>query len=374
MVLDGSRGDFAEMLGLDPQSFEKHCPELGRAGCWYYVQPQHGYYRFTGFTQTQEEVEALRNAWTQALAWAANMEKTQGKRISAQLLTAKVDELVKASKLTLPVVDVSLSSVLKNSFSSPEKQQQEQLVIASKMTPPAVMDKETPIASKLTRNSQNSDGPESKLTRSSENPPEEASELTQIELSDELEELLSQMGWAGNRDLLLQACEKSEKRVLGWARYCLDPRQRNSIRNPSSLFSWAIRDGDWPPKEYLSQPPAPDSVENTVLMTSPPEPESIPGYKRQPEARETWKQALSQMELQMTRATFDTWLNGSRGIGYQEDDQTLVVQVKNSYAVEFLTHRLGPVIERTTKSMFGVNIPVQFVTPGEIEVGLSERS
>jgi hypothetical protein len=280
---------------------------------------------------------------------------------------------VNASKLTLPVVDVSLSSVLKNSFSSSEKQQQEQLVIASKMTPPAVMDKETPIASKLTRNLQNSGGPESKLTRSSENPSEEASKLTQIELSDELEELLSQMGWA-NRDLVLQACEKSEERVLGWAKYCLDPRQRNSIRNPGSLFSWAIRGKDWPPKEYLSQPPAPDPVENLVLMTRAPEPEIIPGYKRQPEARETWQQALQQMELQMTRATFDTWLNGSRGIGYQEDDQTLVVQVKNSYAVEFLTHRLGHVIERTTKSMFGTNIPVQFVTPGEIEAGLSERS
>lgn len=58
-----------------------------------------------------------------------------------------------------------------------------------------------------------------------------------------------------------------------------------------------------------------------------------------------WLAALGELELQMTRATFDTWLRDTHVIGL--DGATLIVGVKNGYAVEWLTNRLYPTIERT---------------------------
>jgi len=58
-----------------------------------------------------------------------------------------------------------------------------------------------------------------------------------------------------------------------------------------------------------------------------------------------WQQALGELELQMTRATFDTWLRNSRAMDIEEG--VLVISVKNQYAVEWLTRRLYPTIQRT---------------------------
>jgi len=59
-----------------------------------------------------------------------------------------------------------------------------------------------------------------------------------------------------------------------------------------------------------------------------------------------WQAALGELELQMTRATFDTWLRDTHCIGMENGD-TLVISVKNGYAVEWLEHRLYTVIQRT---------------------------
>jgi len=48
----------------------------------------------------------------------------------------------------------------------------------------------------------------------------------------------------------------------------------------------------------------------------------------------------------MTRATFDTWLRDTHCIGMENGD-TLVISVKNGYAVEWLENRLRTVIHRT---------------------------
>lgn len=59
-----------------------------------------------------------------------------------------------------------------------------------------------------------------------------------------------------------------------------------------------------------------------------------------------WQAALGELELQMTRATFDTWLRDTHCIG-MENGATLVIGVKNGYAVEWLENRLYTVIQRT---------------------------
>jgi hypothetical protein len=65
-----------------------------------------------------------------------------------------------------------------------------------------------------------------------------------------------------------------------------------------------------------------------------------------------WQSALGDLELQMTRATFDTWLRDTHCTGVDEDGN-LIVEVKNEYAVEWLEHRLKNPIERTLQRLTG---------------------
>ncbi len=73
-----------------------------------------------------------------------------------------------------------------------------------------------------------------------------------------------------------------------------------------------------------------------------------------------WRATLGELELQMTRATFDTWLRDTRCLGL-EDQGTLIVGVKNGYAVEWLENRLHPVIQRTLEHIAGEPLKARFV-------------
>ena len=73
-----------------------------------------------------------------------------------------------------------------------------------------------------------------------------------------------------------------------------------------------------------------------------------------------WEAALGELELQMTRATFDAWLRGTRCLEREEDD-TLVIGCHNAYAVEWLENRLYPVIERALQRLSGNGTSARFV-------------
>ncbi|HNT74838.1 MAG TPA: chromosomal replication initiator protein DnaA [Anaerolineae bacterium] len=73
-----------------------------------------------------------------------------------------------------------------------------------------------------------------------------------------------------------------------------------------------------------------------------------------------WQAALGELELQMTRATFDTWLRDTHCIGI-EDDNIVIVGVKNGYAVEWLGNRLYPVVQRTLHRLTGEEMQARFV-------------
>jgi chromosomal replication initiator protein len=75
-------------------------------------------------------------------------------------------------------------------------------------------------------------------------------------------------------------------------------------------------------------------------------------------AQKLWQAVLGELQLQMTRATFDTWLRGSRVIACEEN--TLTVYVRHAYAVDWLQNRLLPVIKRTLQRHAGPGVNVVF--------------
>lgn len=81
-----------------------------------------------------------------------------------------------------------------------------------------------------------------------------------------------------------------------------------------------------------------------------------------------WKAALGELELQMTRATFNTWLKDARLVSADED--TYVIGVRNAYARDWLENRLKRTILRTMTTIIGRKPDVSFVvTTNEHHMG-----
>lgn len=80
-----------------------------------------------------------------------------------------------------------------------------------------------------------------------------------------------------------------------------------------------------------------------------------------------WAAALIELRLQTTTATFNTWFVGSQQVS--ADGRELVVAVRNSYAVDWLQHRMYDVVKRSVTAVAGKEYDVVFVeqrAPAEI--------
>lgn len=72
-----------------------------------------------------------------------------------------------------------------------------------------------------------------------------------------------------------------------------------------------------------------------------------------------WQAALGELQMQLTGATFDTWLRRSSVIAFEGD--TLVVGVMNQYAQDWLESRLLSMVQRTLTGIAGRAVTVRFV-------------
>jgi chromosomal replication initiation ATPase DnaA len=81
-----------------------------------------------------------------------------------------------------------------------------------------------------------------------------------------------------------------------------------------------------------------------------------------------WQSALSELELQMTKATFDTWLRPTTlltwepGEGNASDNGStrVVLGVPNGYVKDWLENRLYNPIARTLSGIAGQEVAVKF--------------
>ena len=76
------------------------------------------------------------------------------------------------------------------------------------------------------------------------------------------------------------------------------------------------------------------------------------------DAKRAWEAALGELQLQMTKATFDTWLKNTSVIAYE--DNTFVIGVPNAYAKDLLRHRLLSTIKDTLIRIVGETVEIKF--------------
>ena len=82
-------------------------------------------------------------------------------------------------------------------------------------------------------------------------------------------------------------------------------------------------------------------------------------------AQSIWEAALGELQLQVNKPNFDTWLKDTAGISYKEG--VFVIGVPNVFIAEWLRSRLHSLIKRTLTSIIGQSVDVQFAirTPNQ---------
>ncbi len=87
-----------------------------------------------------------------------------------------------------------------------------------------------------------------------------------------------------------------------------------------------------------------------------------------------WQQVLSEVQLQMTKATFDTWVAPTFPLSL--DDDTLTIGVRNAYAQQWLENRLRGILERVVNRVFAKPLDLKFILdtrPAETELRNAEK-
>ncbi len=89
-------------------------------------------------------------------------------------------------------------------------------------------------------------------------------------------------------------------------------------------------------------------------------------------AEEAWNIAYSQLELQLDRASFNTWLRETQFLAFENG--VYIIGTRNSYARDMLQHRLYRNIERVLRDVCQQPVEVRFEVhkPSEGEVGGSD--
>lgn len=77
------------------------------------------------------------------------------------------------------------------------------------------------------------------------------------------------------------------------------------------------------------------------------------------DAHRIWQAALGELQLELTRATFETWLRNSRLVACE--DGVFVIGVANTYARDWLESRLRSVVARVLTRLTGRTASVRFV-------------
>ena len=83
----------------------------------------------------------------------------------------------------------------------------------------------------------------------------------------------------------------------------------------------------------------------------------LQGDKMKPD--QIWQATLGELQLQLTGATYNTWLGRARLISYE--DGTFIIGVHNGYAKDWLENRLLSMIKRTLTNITGRSVEVRFV-------------
>lgn len=86
---------------------------------------------------------------------------------------------------------------------------------------------------------------------------------------------------------------------------------------------------------------------------------------RRTKAEQVWQTALGDMQMQITRATFETWVKDTRVLSYEDGE--FIIGVHSAFAKDWLENRLLSLIKRTLCRIMGRSVGVSFVVWSPVE-------
>ncbi|MEW6403463.1 MAG: DnaA N-terminal domain-containing protein, partial [Chloroflexota bacterium] len=87
--------------------------------------------------------------------------------------------------------------------------------------------------------------------------------------------------------------------------------------------------------------------------------------------QQIWQSVLNQLQSEMPRASFDTWMRDTNALSLE--DNLLTISARNAYARDWLDSRLTNRIQRILVELLNQTIAVRFVTEGAEEEDDSEE-
>ena len=81
------------------------------------------------------------------------------------------------------------------------------------------------------------------------------------------------------------------------------------------------------------------------------------------DAEQAWQSALGQLQMEMPKASFDTWVRDTHLASY--DDGLFTIGVRNAYAREWLESRLSSTAMRLLMGIMNRSVEVQFIVTNE---------
>jgi len=90
------------------------------------------------------------------------------------------------------------------------------------------------------------------------------------------------------------------------------------------------------------------------------------------EAKQAWKAVLGQLQMELPKPTFDTWVKGSSYTSHQEN--VFIISVQNAYARDWLESRLTVTAEKMLSGIMNAPQAIRFVIQSrpEIEVKVDQ--
>jgi len=85
---------------------------------------------------------------------------------------------------------------------------------------------------------------------------------------------------------------------------------------------------------------------------------------------QAWQSVLGQLQLEMPRASFDTWVRDTRPVKYEKG--LLTISVRNAYARDWLESRLASTVSRLLIGIMDSNVAVNFVVSQSIDEEMSQ--
>ena len=85
---------------------------------------------------------------------------------------------------------------------------------------------------------------------------------------------------------------------------------------------------------------------------------------------QAWQSVLGQLQMEMPRASFDTWVRDTRPVKYEKG--LLTISVRNAYARDWLESRLTSTVSRLLIGIMDSNVAVNFVVSQSIDEEMSQ--